>query len=168
MISKFYAGFGHDDTPDDIMHIMQNFGTMAESLGWTLRTGGHGPAARAFETGVKHYLNKEVFLPWGAYQGNKSHRTKPRALGSQIMNDIQPGFDDLSDGAKKFHLANVQIILGDHFETPVRFVLCWSPANTSEGVYGSAMRLAEQRGIPVFNFSDPNIDEDGLARILQE
>lgn len=164
MISKFYAGFGHDQTPEAVQHIMRNFGTMAESLGWTLRTGGHGLAAKAFEDGVKHYLNKEVYLPWGAYQGNKSHRTKPRALGSQIMNDIQPGFDDLSEGAKKFHLCNVQIILGDHFETPAAFVLTWGAVDNH--CYTSAVRLAEQRNIPVFNLADPHVDEAGLEAIL--
>lgn len=163
MISKFYAGFGHDLTPEPILHMMENFGILAEKFGWTLRTGGHGDAARAFERHV-HYLNKEVYLPWGAYQGNRSHRTKPRALGSQIMNDIQPGFDDLSEGAKKFHLCNVQIVLGDLFETPAQFVLTWGA--TDHNVYTSAVRLAEQRGIPVFNLADPNVDEAGLEAIL--
>lgn len=165
-MTKAYAGIGSRETPDDILHLMTGFAGLAEEHGWTLRSGGADGADTAFENGVKHRIHKEIYLPWGGFNGSDSHLTKPMALASQLVERYHPNTAALTQGAMKLHMRNMHQILGRHLETPVKFVLCWTKNAALVGGTATAIRCAMDNGIPVFNLADPNIDEEGLERIL--
>ena len=43
------------------------------------------------------------------------------------------------------------IILGNKLDTPVQFVICYTPDGKNSGGTGLGMMIAEDHGIPVFN-----------------
>ena len=43
------------------------------------------------------------------------------------------------------------MLLGEALDRPVDAVVCWTAGGRSEGGTGMAIRIAEDRGIPVFN-----------------
>lgn len=165
-MTKAYAGIGSRETPEDILRMMTAFGRLAEEHGWTLRSGGAPGADTAFELGVKHRIHKEIYLPWGGFNGSDSHRTKPMALTSQLVERYHPTPEKLSQGAMKLHMRNMHQIFGPHLETPVKFVICWTKGAQLVGGTATALRAAIDKDIPIFNLADPNADEAGLERIL--
>jgi hypothetical protein len=69
---------------------------------------------------------------------------------------VHPAWDILSQGAQKLHARNVHQILGPDLSrpTPVEFVLCWTPDAQVVGGTATAIRLAQDRNIPVYNLAD--------------
>ena len=165
-MTKSYAGIGSRETPEDIMDIMTGFAILAESKGWILRSGGAEGADTAFERGIKLNQNKEIYLPWGRFNGNPSQRTKPLDKAFEYAEAVFPyNWNMLSQGAKKLHARNIHQILGDHLTDPVKFVICWTKNGKVTGGTGQALRLAEELNIPIFNLGG-TVDEDALETIL--
>lgn len=165
--TKSYAGIGSRETPDDICNIMTNFASLAEELGWKLRSGGAEKADQAFEAGVKNSLNKQIFLPWGEFNKSKSMLFPPSQEAMRIASEVHPNWDACSPGAKKLHARNAHQVLGQHLNDPVQFVLCWTKDGKDVGGTALAIRLARLHGIPVFNMG-AEIDEGQLEFILKD
>lgn len=166
-MSKAYAGIGSRQTPEDIMTIMSGFAVLAESLGWILRSGAAEGADAAFERGVSNPANKQIYLPWGRFNNHTSLRTKPLDLAYEYAKEVFPyNWDVLSQGAKKLHARNMHQVLGDHLADPVKFIICWTPNGEVTGGTGSALRLAAELDIPVFNLGG-TVDEDALETMLR-
>ena len=145
-----YAGIGSRETPANVLKLMTRVATRLAARGYTLRSGGCEGADVAFEQGA---TSKEIFLPWKNYNGSDSQHYHITADALALAASIHPAWERCSNGARKLHARNCQIILGQNLDQPVDFVVCWhqGTGGTMQGV-----RLAKQRGIPVINLADPN------------
>lgn len=162
---KAYAGIGSRETPADIMEIMTGFAVMAESLGWTLRSGAASGADSAFEAGVTNPDMKEIYLPWARFNNHKSKLSPPTELAYEAAALVHPVWDTLTDTVKKFHARNSHQMLGLHMETPVKFVICWTEKGKYIGGTSQAIRMADLLEVPVFNLGG-EVDEEALEKIL--
>lgn len=168
-MSKSYAGIGSRATPEDICGLFTGFAELAETLGWTLRSGGADGADVAFERGVVHDIHKEIYLPWGAFNGNKSMRIRPSSDAMKMAKELlgDGHWNNLSEGGKKLHARNCHQILGQHLNDPVQFVFCWTQDGKIQGGTATALKLANLWGLPIFNMGG-EVDEQGLEFILRE
>lgn len=170
-----YAGVGSRQTPLKIKMIMQNLAKYLSNLGYTLNSGGAQGADIAFESGAG--TKKQIFKKEDADDFTRD-----------IAKEIHDNPDALTDGPVLDLLArNTFQIFGKNLDTPVDFVLAWTPL-TLEGkvvtkaedkVYyykghpnntggtGQAIALASLKGIPVINLADKNWKEQ-FDKVLLE
>jgi hypothetical protein len=152
--SALYAGIGSRDTPADALEICELAGEALAWQGWTLRSG-HAPGAdQAFGRGAGRQA--EVYLPWPTFERAvdieaASIMERPNDAAYALAAQHHPAWDSLSRGARALHARNCHQILGRDLATPVGFVLCW---HQGSGGTMQAVRLAQARGIRVFNLAD--------------
>jgi len=160
---KYYSGIGSRETPHMIVQDMYTIAMVLASKGYTLRSGGAVGADSAFELGcVQRNGLKEIFLPWEHFNDSKSTLFPPSEEAKKLARTIHPVYDKLSNKAKLLIARNMHQILGQDLQTPVDFVLCWTDdgAETSKqysintGGTGTAISLASQHNIPVYNLSN--------------
>lgn len=140
MTKFYYAGIGSRSTPLEIQRLMAQYASRLERLGFTLRTGGAVGADTAFECGVQNRSNIEIFRP---------RDSTPEALNKASL--IHPAWDKCNETAKHYHGRNVQIILGKNLDTPVEFVIYWTPHISPSGGTRTGVMLAKENNIPTFN-----------------
>ena len=165
---KYYAGIGSRKTPSHILNIMTNIARNLEEIGYTLRSGGADGADKAFADGCK---NKEIYIPWKGFNGitdaTYTEATKDAFL---IASNVHPAWDRCSYGAKKLHARNVHQIFGQNIhdeDNYSSFVVCWTPNGQAIGGTATAIKLAKQRNIPVYNLALPN-DLSVLNKFIKE
>ena len=145
-----YAGIGSRRTPENIQAIMTKLATKLESLGWVLRSGGAIGADSAFELGLKQG-NKEIYYA--------STEMKDFALDS--VKQFHPVPHKLNEYQTKLMARNYYQIMGFNNDTPVKFVICWTPdgcnshktRNINTGGTGQAISNADSKGINVINLA---------------
>ena len=147
---KYYAGIGSRETPYHICEMMTAVAKRLSSLDYICRSGGADGADNAFELGAKH---KQIFLPWDGFNGRNvdgtSYIIPPYAEEYVFKYHPKPG--NLSYAGKKLMSRNTYQILGLDLNTPVEFVLCWTKDGLASGGTGQAIRIAKDKGIPIFN-----------------
>lgn len=82
---------------------------------------------------------------------------------------LHPIFSKIPKYAQALHARNVGIVLGDDLDTPIQFMICWTPDGAEKeqqvsketGGTGTAIRLAARNNIPIFNFKN----EDAESRL---
>lgn len=161
---KYYAGIGSRETPENIKSIMSRVATGLESMGWTLRSGGAHGADEAFEDGVQLAENKEIYLPWGGYNGRVSSKgvfvgyvsTEVQMQAMSIAEECHPNWAACSPGARMMHARNVCQVLGRNLNEPIKFVCCWTVGGRRGGGTGQALRLATKLGIPIYDLGLPD------------
>lgn len=165
-----YAGIGSRETPAAILLDMTEIGKDLAGSEWTLRTGGADGADTAFENGHRSKRGAdalEVYLPWNGYNNrhagarNGTFVLEPEALAmaETIAGRLHPAWHACRQGARKLHARNVAIIHGGTLLDDVNAVICWTRDGGATGGTGMGIRLAQDRGIPVFNlFSKPRAD----------
>jgi hypothetical protein len=152
----YYAGIGSRSTPPNLLEWMIASARRLNSRGYTLRSGGAPGADAAFEKGAGE--EKEVFLAWDA---------TPEAL--EMAATVHPAWDACSEYAQKLHARNCFQVLGVTLDSPVDFILCWTPdgaeSKTSRrtGGTGQAIRLANSLDIPIINMKN-----EGWAERVKE
>jgi len=162
--SKTYAGIGSRRTPDNILNLMSRVGIRLEELGYILHSGGADGADKAF---AKDVINKKVYIPWEGFNNINNGIVKNSTEAMELASKYHPAWDKLSQGARKLMSRNMHQVLGDDLNSPVSFVICWTPdgaetsTSRSTGGTGQAIRLAIDRGIPVFNMKN----KDSLTRL---
>jgi hypothetical protein len=139
----YYAGIGSRETPDDVQQFMTTAARILEEKGYILRSGGARGADQAFERGVIDARKKEIFLPFDVC---------PKAL--YIASTIHPKWESLHDISKRLHGRNVYQILGKSFVDSVDFVICWTKGAKDIGGTRTAIVLARNNDIPVYNLAD--------------
>jgi len=140
---KYYAGVGSRDAPKDILDFMTQIAEHLEQKGYILRSGHAKGSDQAFEAGVKLEVNKEIF----------SSRIASSDEAKEIAASIHPAWHLCSDYAKGCHGRNVYQILGKDLNTPVSFVICWTPEGKEIGGTRTAIVLAKRHKIPVYNLA---------------
>jgi hypothetical protein len=174
---KSYAGVGSRSAPDHVLKLMERIGFRLAELGWILRTGGAEGADQAFERGAQAGKGAVgVFLPWPGYNGyDEAVLTAPTQEALELAASLHPAWGGLSQGVRKLMARNSHQVLGTHLDSPVAFVICWTPdgaehereCGPTTGGTGQAVRLASRRGIPVVNLNKPGALER-IAALVQE
>jgi hypothetical protein len=174
----YYAGIGSRETPKDVCRKMSTAGRVLWKAGFTLRSGGAKGADTAFESGALgaangqvdddtvHALRKsqetvwdriEIYLPYQRFNGHPSPLYGTTKEARLIAKQYHPRWDILSCTGRDFMGRNAYQILGSGLDTPVSFVLCWTPKGKISGGTGQALRHAKDLGIPILNFG---VDDD--------
>jgi hypothetical protein len=167
--SKYYAGIGSRETPDDVLELMYELAGDFYNRGWTLRSGGAPGADQAFEWGAADqyvYDNgwncAEIYLPWPSFEKNNRSWIHPRLMepgpgAAGIAQIYHPRFKYLSYGEKKLMARNTHQVLGPNLENivPSNLVLCWTKGAKGGGGTGQAIRIANAWEIPVYDLEDP-------------
>ena len=141
-----YAGIGSRETPLDVLSKMTAAARRLEARGYSLLTGDAKGADAAFRAGANR--RRSVFTAQDA---------TPRTLA--IARSLHPNPGALSPFALRLMARNTFQIFGVDLQTPVDFVLCWTPDGAEShgqrsrktGGTGQAISLASLRGIPVVN-----------------
>lgn len=147
---KYYAGIGSRNAPPNILGFMTKVASILEQKGYVLRSGGAKGSDSYFAKGA---TKKEIFKssdaqPW-AYETVKRY----------IPTDRPQTFDSWDPYVRGLLARNMMQVLGRDGNTPVDFIVCWTPQGdyqTSEvGGTGYAIRCALDRSIPIYNLSYP-------------
>ena len=147
-----YTGIGSRSTPPDVLALMTTLAAELSSNGWTLRSGGAAGADAAFEAGAS-VLQREIYLPWAAFNGNLSALYTVTEEATRLSLKFHPTPERLSVGVKKLMGRNIYQVLGLDLNAPSDFLVFWTP---SDGVGGTwqAIRIASHYNVPVFNLRD--------------
>lgn len=152
-MSKYYAGIGGRNTPQDVCNTFSLIGLKLEPH-YILRSGGADGADIAFEKHVG--INKEIWLPWLKFNNNLSPFILETIIPKevvQIAKKYYTRWDFVEESIRRLHARNVYQILGRNLVTPVEFVVCWTDRpDTDTGGTQFGMHLAKDYGIPVYNF----------------
>ena len=152
---KYYAGIGSRETPPGIEPMIEETCKILEKFGYILRSGGAPGADSTFEKYTTG--EKEIYLPWRGFNDNSSEfyldnmdiefvqKAKSMAM------KYHPRWNSLSLAAKKLMTRNTFQVLGSDLQTPVSFVVCWTPGGKIQGGTGQALRIAKRNFIPIFN-----------------
>lgn len=159
MSRNYFAGIGSRETPPHILeYIKSSLCPELVKRGLVLRSGGADGADKAFEQGYdKLQAEKQIFLPWKAFNNNKSDMYWVCNQALDIAEKFHPHWDTLSPPAKNLHGRNVYQVLGWGFNYPSKFVICWTPdgaefkTSRRTGGTGQAIRIANGNNIPVIN-----------------
>ena len=150
-----YAGIGARATPAAVLANMTVMAGWLARTGWHLTSGGAAGADSAFAAGAPAE-QRTVWLPWRGYRehGGPGCRVLSAAGLSACMEiaaPLHPAWERCSPAVRKLHARNVAILLGEGRDRPVDAVVCWSAGGRAEGGTGMAIRIAQSRGIPVFD-----------------
>lgn len=144
-----YAGIGSRTTPLPIQRGMTRIAQRLAARGFTLRSGAADGADTAFEAGAGA---KEIFVPWKGFGASKEGVVIPLTNESvALTRRFHPAYDRLSPAVRRLMIRNAHQVLGADLESPVAFVLCWTPGGRGEGGTGQAIRIARAHDIPVFD-----------------
>jgi hypothetical protein len=165
----YYAGIGSRDTPDDVLDIMKLVALNLAIKGYILRSGGADGADLAFEEGAYRGFGKaEIYLPWKSF--NKEKRIyeptlyEPAEWTFEIAEKYHPSYRYLKRGAKLLHARNVHQIFGEtEISYKTDFVLCWTKDGKGSGGTGQAIRIANDKKIPVLDMGN----SDTLAEVIK-
>lgn len=192
IVTRFYTGVGSRETPEEIQALMTRLGRKLAGDGWTLRSGAAEGADNAFEMGWFEWYcaqtpwpseaQVELYIPWdnfnkhthaGCFGGVFELGQMPeeyQKLAKQIAGITHPAWDKLKQGAKKLHTRNVFQVLGQDCQTPSKMLICYATPQGKKGeVKGgtnTAVKLALQRNIPVFNLYYEEVQEK-LSKYLE-
>lgn len=159
-MKQIYAGIGSRNTPQDILDKFFEIGKFLAQKKYVLRSGGAEGADSFFEKGCDSGDGeKEIYLPWKGFNGNKSSLYNP-SLGTElIVKLVHPNFNGLTNGALRLHKRNVHQILGQDLNTPVDFVICYTENGETKGGTATAIQIAKNLNIDVFNFGSDGYEK---------
>lgn len=145
---NLYAGIGSRETPADVCDRMTRLALVQQQRGFILRSGGAQGADEAFERGAGDL--KEIWLPWLGWRGHTS-KLVPTEEAFALAEHFHPAWHRCTEAARCMHARNMHQVLGRDLETPVDYVICWTPDGKASGGTGQAIRVAEHFRIPVLN-----------------
>lgn len=161
-----YAGIGSRETPQEVLDIFQEIAKELALKKFILRSGGADGADSAFERGCDEVKgDKEIYLPWKNFNGNKSELYTPTKEAFLVSSKYHLRWSYLKQGVKNLHARNVHQILGKDLNNPVDFVICWTKGS---GGTMQTLRIAmgyKEKVIPIYNFL---VKQYNLNDILKE
>ena len=154
MATLIYAGIGARATLAAVLADMRVIAEWLAGTGWTLSSGGADGTDCAFAEGAPAG-QRTIWLPWRGYNGHSGTDCRvlsPAAMKTsmEIAAGLHPAWDRCSPAVRKLHARNAAV-LGVTLDRPVDAIIAWSAEGRAEGGTGMAIRIAEARGIPVFN-----------------
>lgn len=158
--SGAYTGVGSRETPSDILAIMRELGEALVRAGWVLRSGGSRGADTAFEQGAdigkpagSAPAHKQVFIPWEGFNDSTSPLVGAMPAAREIAARVHPAWRRLAPSAQKLHARNVHQVLGPNLDTPSAFLIAWTEGAKQVGGTRTALVLAEENEVPIFNLA---------------
>ena len=155
MATLIYAGIGARATPAGVLSDMTVMAGWLARTGWHLSSGGASGADSAFATGAPAG-QRTIWLPWRGYNG--LHGPDCRVLSPvataacmTVAAGLHPAWNRCSPAVRKLHARNAAAVTGGNLDRPVDAVIAWTAEGGISGGTGMAIRIAEARGIPVFN-----------------
>ena len=76
-----------------------------------------------------------------------------------LASRFHPAWDKLTGPTHRLMARNAFQILGPLLDSPVLFVLCWTPSGKGQGGTGQAIRMANALDIPVFDMGKMSLNE---------
>ncbi len=151
-----YAGIGSRRFPLKYIPLVKSIAGTLAGYGFTLRSGHADGADMAFEEGCNEaHGRKEIYLPWKNFNGSASKEiiteNKDREFFIGLARKYHPGYEHLTQGAKKLIERNGCQVLGRDGKEPCDFIVCYTPDGSGRGGTGQALRIAEDYGIPIFD-----------------
>ncbi len=155
MATLTYAGIGARATPEVVLSDMTVMAGWLARTGWHLASGGAAGADSAFAAGAPAG-QRTVWLPWRGYNGRRGPDCRvlsavAMVASMEVAAGLHPAWDRCSPAVRKLHARNAAVVTGGNLDRPVHAVVAWSAEGRAEGGTGMAIRIAEARGIPVFN-----------------
>ena len=155
MATLRYAGIGARATPAAVLADMETMAGWLARTGWHLSSGGADGADAAFAAGAPAG-QRTIWLPWRGYDGHRGPDCRVLSAAElsacmEIAASLHPAWERCSPAVRKLHARNAAVLLGETLDRPVDACVAWSPGGRIEGGTGMAIRIAEDRGIPVFN-----------------
>jgi hypothetical protein len=165
---KYYSGIGSRLSPPDVLSLMVDIGKFLAQKGYVLRSGGANGADKAFEQGCDLVQGeKEIYLPWKSFNDNpsglylKSQELKGiKDQAFELASQYHPAWDQLNYGARCLMARNGMQVLGQDLNTTVEFVICWNLGGFTHGGTSQALRIAQDKKIPIFMLSKKECLED--------
>lgn len=170
-MKKIYTGIGSRELPEDLFNIVEQIGYNFAKQGYILRSGGAPGSDIWFQRGCERYctehnldfnLRQEIYLPWNGFNGLH----KDDKNGYLIINNLNsyeytlkyhPN-KNLKDVVKKLMNRNAHQIMGKDLNNPTDLVICWTRdgsignnTNRDTGGTGQALRIAYDKGVPIYN-----------------
>jgi hypothetical protein len=140
--NKIYAGVGSRKTPREVCTEMTSIAEFLEERGYLLRSGSAIGADTAFESGVTYENHQEIW-----------HKNEYTAEGMQLACQFHPAWTNLTADGQRLMARNSHIILGEDLNTPVHFIVCWTPNGNVVGGTGQGLRMAKEFNIEVINLA---------------
>lgn len=153
----YYAGIGARETPEEILGLMRGIALMLYERGYILRSGGAEGADHAFEYGTPGMSTMEIFLPWDGFENKRDTMRLTEhelAVARSIAEKYHPNWAACSEGTRKMHTRNVMQIMGRDCHTLSSFVVCWTKDGKYSGGTGQALRIADDKKLPIYNLHD--------------
>jgi len=136
----YYAGIGARATPQLNLIEMTIASAALEADKFILRSGGAKGADSAFERGVKDHM-KDIFT------------AEDCSFAAEIYAEkYHPNWTACSPYVRRLMGRNAHVLFGEMLDTPVEFVLCWTPQGKITGGTGHTLRMAMEARIPIYNF----------------
>lgn len=151
-----YAGIGSRQAPTDVLIKMTQLAKALEARGYTLLSGGAEGSDKAFEAGAKTKVSYSA--------------SDAGSIAIAIAKEIHPRPELLKPYPLRLMARNCYEVFGRHLNSPVDFLLCWTPdgceSHTTRtfrtGGTGQAIEMASRKGIPVLNLENA----DWRSRLL--
>lgn len=160
-MNKFYTGIGSRETPKDFLLVIHKIALHLADKGYILRSGGADGADKAFEEGCfSAGGSQEIYLPWKGFNGNPSPLFKVTKEALELAAKIHPSWSKLRQGARKLHARNCYQCIGYDLKTPSDLLICWTKGGAKIGGTRTAVVLAEQYNIPVYNLAIEGKEEE--------
>ena len=173
-----WTGIGSQKTPEIFKYFMASITYVLALKGFALRSGRAKGADNFFEIGVPHFMKHktEIYLPQKNFGTNTGCRSFYITDSDELMeamyiidkHNIHDNWHELinskgSSFAVAAHTRNVFQCLGFLYRNPQpsKFVICWTKCGSIthgettsfSGGTRTAIRLADQYNIPVYNLS---------------
>ncbi len=156
-----YAGIGSREAPYDVEleSTIQQIVEYCESLGLTMVSGGAPNMDTRFEKYIKNPSKKKIYLPWKGFNGNKSTLFEPSPEAFEIAAKFHPAWNRLTTPVRKLMARNTHQVLGGDCNSPIIFIVCWTPGGKYQGGTSQAMRIADHYRIPIINLFNNNFEQ---------
>jgi len=170
-----YAGIGAREAPQAVLEQLEEIAQGLARLGHVLRTGMSPGADQAFYRGALAGGGRvELYLPCPDFQagaradeGQGRVRVVPQPTAGAVALarrfharlDGRP-WEELDACEQALLARDGHEVLGENLDSPVAFVVCWTPGGGREGRdprsggTGQALRIAAARSLPVFNIAN--------------
>lgn len=176
--AKYIAGIGARDTPAAALTKMREVSKIMAAKGHILRSGGAIGADDECEKGWDEAGGKkQIFLSWKGMNDrqpdgkqvfcfNYGDGTPETEIAKSYYrrSGAKPNGDEaawarLGRGGKAHMSRNTNQVLGPNIgKSPqTNAILCWTKGGQIVGGTGQALRIAEDKGIPVINLGDPKL-----------
>lgn len=159
---KYFAGIGSRETPIEFQEDIDAINYFLSKNGYVLRSGGADGSDKMFETSWKSEL-KEIYLPWRMFNDNPSELYNITSDALILAEKYHPAWNKLTLPARKLMARNGYQVLGEDLETPSDFIVCWTSDGKASGGTGQAIRIANDRNIPVFNLFNRDKALQGIS-----